>query len=130
MKTKPLATIVLILGCFVATAEEKEIIRDKSPDGKSALRLTHGEEGWETAIVELPSKKKILDLEVLATSGDHERQAWVASVDTFQIEDYAKDAKLVWSGDSRRVAYFNENRDKHTMSVYFRNGDTFTARKD
>jgi hypothetical protein len=34
--------------------------------------------------------KKILDLEVIATSGDHERRAWVASVDTFQIEDYAK----------------------------------------
>jgi hypothetical protein len=125
VKTKLLATIVLILGCFVATAEEKEIIRDKSPDGKSALRLTHGDEGWETAIVELPSKRKIVDLEVLATSGDHERRAWVASVDTFRIEDYAKDAKLVWSGDSRRVAYFNEDRDEHTVSVYFRNGDTF-----
>jgi hypothetical protein len=125
MKRELLATIVLILGCFVAAAEEKEIIKDKSPDGKFALKLTHGEEGWESAIVELPGKKKIVDLEVIATSGDHERRAWVASVDTFQIQDYAKDARLVWSDDSQRVAYFNEARDEHTMFVYFRNGDTF-----
>jgi hypothetical protein len=46
-------------------------------------------------------------------------------VNTFRIEDYAKDAKLVWSNDSKRVAYFNEDRDEHTMSVYFRNGETF-----
>src|SRR4029453_9144121 len=119
MKTKLLATIVLVVGCFVAAAEEKEIIKDKSPDGKFALRLTHGEEGWETAIVELPNKKKIVDLEVIATSGDHERLAWVRHVDTFRIEDYAKDARLLWSNDSQRVAYFNEDRDEHTASVYF-----------
>jgi hypothetical protein len=125
MKTKLLATIVLVVGCFVAAAEEKEIIKDKSPDGKFALRLTHGEEGWETAIVELPNKKKIVDLEVIATSGDHERLAWVRHVDTFRIEDYAKDARLLWSNDSQRVAYFNEDRDEHTASVYFRKGDRF-----
>jgi hypothetical protein len=38
------------------------------------------------------------------TSGDHERRAWVASVNTFRIEDYAKDAKLAWSNDSQHVA--------------------------
>ena len=121
-----LAPILAALGVISSLqAEEKEIIKDKSPDKKFALRMTHGEEGWDTSIVELPSKKKIIDLEVVATSGDHERRAWVASVDTFQIEDYAKDARLVWSNDSQRVAYFNEDRDEHTMSVYFRNGDTF-----
>jgi hypothetical protein len=121
-----LAPILAALGVISSLqAEEKEIIKDKSPDKKFALRMTHGEEGWDTSIVELPSKKKIIDLEVVATSGDHERRAWVASVDTFRIEDYAKDARLVWSNDSQRVAYFNEDRDEHTMSVYFRNGDTF-----
>jgi hypothetical protein len=121
-----LAPILIALGVISSLqAEEKEIIKDKSPDKKFALRITHGEEGWDTSIVELPSKKKIIDLEVVATSGDHERRAWVASVDTFRIEDYAKDAKLVWSNDSQRVAYFNEDRDEHTMSVYFRNGETF-----
>jgi hypothetical protein len=121
-----LGPILIALGVISSLeAEEKEIIKDKSPDKKFALRLIHGEEGWDTSIVELPSKKKIIDLEVVATSGHHERRAWVASVDTFRIEDYAKDAKLVWSNDSQRVAYFNEDRDEHTMSVYFRNGETF-----
>lgn len=115
----------LIVVWSIQTLKAEEIIKDKSPDGKFALRLIHGEEGWETSIVELPSKKKIIDLEVVTTSGDHERRAWVASVDTFRIEDYAKDAKLVWSDDSQRVAYFNEDRDEHTMNVYFRHGDTF-----
>lgn len=119
------SAFVLIANCFVSSLNAEEMIKNKSPDGKFALRLIHGEEGWETSIVELPSKKKIIDLEVVATSGDHERRAWVASVDTFRIEDYAKDAKLVWSNDSQRVAYFNEDRDEHTMSVYFRNGKTF-----
>jgi hypothetical protein len=41
MKTKLLATIVLILGCFVASAEEKEIIKDKSPDGKISRSTAH-----------------------------------------------------------------------------------------
>jgi hypothetical protein len=124
-KTKLLATTVLVLGCFVASAAEKEIIKDKSPDGKFALRLTPGEEGWDTAIVDANTKKKIVDLEVVATSGDHERLAWVRGADTFRIEDYGKDARLLWSNDSQRVAYFNESRDEHTMSVYFRNGDAF-----
>jgi len=121
-----LGPILIALGVISSLqAEEKEIIKDKSPDKKFALRLIHGGEGWDTSIVELASKKKIIDLEVVATSGDHERRAWVASVDTFRIEDYARDAKLVWSNDSKRVAYFNEDRDEHTMSVYFRNGETF-----
>ena len=83
-----LASILIVLG-VVWSLDGEEMIKGKSPDGKFALRLIHGEEGWETSIVELPSKKKIIDLEVVATSGDHERRAWVASVDTFRIEDYA-----------------------------------------
>jgi hypothetical protein len=67
-------------------AEEKKIIKDKSPDKKFALRLIHGEEGWETSIVELPSKKKIIDLEVVATSGNHERNGEGVAKD--QVEAY------------------------------------------
>ncbi len=115
----------LIASSFVASLQAEEIIKDKSPDGKFALRLTHGQEGWDTAIIDVKTKKKVFDLEVVATSGDRERLAWVARVDTFRIEDYAKDARLVWSNDSQRVAYFNESRDEHTTSVYFRKGDTF-----
>jgi hypothetical protein len=98
------SAFVLIANCFVSSLNAEEMIKNRSPDGKFALRLIHGEEGWETSIVELPSRKTIIDLEVVATLGDHERRAWVASVDTFRIEDYAKDAKLVWSNDSQHVA--------------------------
>jgi hypothetical protein len=112
----------------------REVIKDKSPDGKFALRLTPGEKGWETAIIDAQTKKKIVDLESVAISGDKERVLWASSVDTFRIEDYAKDARLLWSNDSQRVAYFNEERGAYssaenqrsrTTSVYFRNGDRF-----
>jgi hypothetical protein len=112
----------------------KGVIKNKSPDGKFALQLAPGEEGWETAIIDAQTTKKIVDLESVAISGDKERVLWASSVDTFRIEDYAKDARLLWSNDSQRVAYFNEERGAYssaesqrsrTTSVYFRNGDTF-----
>ena len=68
------SAFVLIANCFGSSLNAAEMIKNKSPDGKFALRLIHGEEGWETSIVELPSKKKIIDIEVVATSGDHERR--------------------------------------------------------
>src|SRR6266568_7616522 len=108
MKIHLILSAFLTASCFTPLLEAEEVIKDKSPNGKFALRLTHGEEGWDTAIIDAKTKKKVVDLEVVATSGDRERLAWVARVDTFRIEDYAKDARLVWSNDSQRVAYFNE----------------------
>jgi hypothetical protein len=52
------SAFVLIANCFGSSLNAEEMIKNKSPDGKFALQLTHGEEGWETAIVALPSKKK------------------------------------------------------------------------
>lgn len=108
-----------------AGKDSKEVIKDKSPDGNFALQLMHGEEGWDTAIIDGKTKKKIVDLEKVAVSGDKQRILWASGVGTLRIDDYAKDARLVWSNDSQRVAYFDEDRDEHTASVYFRNGDTF-----
>jgi hypothetical protein len=125
MKIRLLPLSIFILGCLIASADGDEIIKDKSPDGKFALQLTSGKEGWDTAVIDAKTKKKVFDLETVATSGDKERIRWASSVDTFHIEDYAKDARLLWSNDSQRIAYFNEDRDEHTASVYFRNGDTF-----
>ena len=119
---------------FVTSLAAEELIKDKSPDRKFALQLTSGKEGWDTAIIDAKTKKKIVDLESVAISGDKERVLWASSVDTFRIEDYAKDARLLWSNDSQRVTYFNEergayssaqNRRSRTTGVYFRNGDTF-----
>jgi hypothetical protein len=117
---KLVPTLVLVLSCAVAGAEEKRIIKDKSPDGKFALLLTSGKEGWDTAIIDAKTKKKVFDLETVATSGDKERLRWAGSVETFQIEDYAKDATLVWSNDSQRVAYFNGDRSE-TFSTLLKN---------
>jgi hypothetical protein len=105
-------------------AEGKEIIKDKSPDGKFALRLIHGEEGWDTEIIETATKKKVIDLESVALSGDKDRIVWMSD-SSEPVERYGNEATLIWSRDSQRVAYYNSDRRNRTMSVYFRNGSTF-----
>jgi hypothetical protein len=44
---------ILIVNCFVSALNAEETIRDKSPDGKLALRLTRVEIGWDTAIIDV-----------------------------------------------------------------------------
>jgi hypothetical protein len=89
---------VIALG-VASSLQAEEIIKDKSPDGKFALRI----EGWDTEIIESATKKKVIDLENLP----------------------GHDATLIWSGDSQRVAYFNESLELHTTTVYYRKGSTF-----
>jgi hypothetical protein len=121
-----LCTVKCNFSILAAEGESsKQVIKDKSPDGKFALELTHGEEGWDTAIIGAKTKKKIIDLENVAVSGDEVRTDWMRRGDYPSLEDYGKDATLLWSNDSQRVAYFNEDRDEHTASVYFRSSDTF-----
>jgi hypothetical protein len=105
-------------------AEGKEIIKDKSPDKKFALRMTHSEEGWDTEIIETATKKKVIDLESVALSGDKDRIVWMSD-SSEPVAEYGEEATLIWSRDSQRVAYYNLHRRNRTMSVYFRNGSTF-----
>ena len=102
MKTKLLATIVLILGCFVAAAEEKEIIKDKSPDGKFAVRVKETDSGSSAQVIELSTKRAVIDL---GETGN------------------AEEVNLVWSVDSRHAAFSNGNTG--VSGVYFRDGDQF-----
>src|SRR6266542_852869 len=102
MKTKLLATIVLILGCFVAAAEEKEIIKDKSPDGKFAVRVKETDSGRSAQVIELSTKRAVIDL---GETGN------------------AEEVNLVWSVDSRHAAFSNGNTG--VSGVYFRDGDQF-----
>jgi hypothetical protein len=120
-----LAPILIALGVISSLqAEEKDIIKDKSPDKKFALRMTHGEEGWDTEIIETATKKKVIDLESVTVSGDKNRIVWMS--DSSQpVERYGNEATLIWSRDSQRVAYYNLDRRNRTMSVYFRNSSTF-----
>jgi hypothetical protein len=80
MKTIALLALILIaLGVISSLqAEDKEIIKDKSPDKKFALRMTHSEEGWDTEIIETATKKKVIDLESVALSGDKDRIVWMS----------------------------------------------------
>jgi hypothetical protein len=104
-KTKLLPILILVLGYFVASAAEKEIIKDKSPDGKFALRVWKGEEGWEAAIVDVRTKKSVVDLDVYG--------------------NYVQGMGLVWSKDSKRVTHFEPDRRGGTTHIYFRNGSKF-----
>jgi len=117
-----LASILIALG-VVSLLQAEEIIKDKSPDGKFALRMTHGKEGWDTEIIETATKKKVTDLESVATSGEKDRLDWMVS-SRQPIDKYGHDATLIWSRDLQRVAYFNEDRSR-TTSVYFRDGSKF-----
>jgi hypothetical protein len=104
MRTIALLASILVATSFVLSLKAEEIIKDKSPDGNFALQLIQGNDGWDAAIVELPTKKKLTEPEA------------------------ARDVKLVWSKDSRRVAYFNPHRTgmlPGTMRIYFRSGLKF-----
>ncbi len=125
MRTIALLASILVATTFVASLKAEDVIKDKSPDGKFALRMTHGEEGWDTEIIETATKKKVIDLESVAVSGDKDRIVWMSESSTRAIDTYGDEATLIWSRDSQRVAYYNLDRRDRTMSVYFRNGSSF-----
>ena len=91
------------------SAEAKDIIRDRSPDGKFALRVTKAEPGGaalsDAAIIDLKSKEEVVGLEI--------------------YQNYTEKAHLVWSKDSQRVAYFEPDRRGGSTTVYFRIGSKF-----
>ena len=53
VRTIPAFALVLICNCLVTSLEAKDIIRDKSPNGKFVLRITKADEGWGAAIINL-----------------------------------------------------------------------------
>jgi hypothetical protein len=73
MRTARLLALILIATSFIPLLQAEEIIKDESPDKQFALRMTHGEEGWDTEIIETATKKKVIDLESVAVSGDKGR---------------------------------------------------------
>jgi hypothetical protein len=85
-----------------------EQIRDSSPDGKFALRIgSQNESGYVAAgIIELSTHKALLDLGSLGHPNE-------------------KDAKLVWSADSQRVAFFEPTKRGGLTRVFFCNGISF-----
>jgi hypothetical protein len=105
MKTISLFAFILIRICLLPSLEAKDIIRDKSPDGKFALRITKEDQGWGAAIISLKSKEDVVGLEI--------------------YQNFTEDAHLLWSRDSQRVAYFEPDRRGGSTTVYFRKGSEF-----
>jgi hypothetical protein len=105
LRTTAAFVVILIGNCLLPSLEAKDIIRDKSPDGKFALRITHEEEGWGAAIIDFKSKKDVVGLEI--------------------YQNFTEEAHLAWSKDSQRVAYFEPDRRGGSTSVYFRKGSEF-----
>jgi hypothetical protein len=87
--------------CAVRAAEE---IKNPSPDGRFALRITDEQ---KVELVEKASGRVMLDL----------GEAWHNPGQVSQI--------LVWSRDSERVAYGNRGYKEGEVSVYFWNGSSF-----
>ena len=119
-----LVPLVILTGSVLSLAAE-DVIKDKSPDGKFALRMTHGKEGWDTEIIETGTKKKVIDLENQEVAGDETRVDYAMRTQQ-PMNTYGHAATLIWLRDSQRVAYFNESRDRHATSVYSRTGSGFT----
>src|SRR5438552_3429719 len=105
MRTISTFAVILIASCIVPSLEAKDLIKDKSPDGKFALRIHKGEEGWEAAIIEMRTKETLVDLDVYV--------------------NFVEDMRLLWSKDSKRVAHFEPDRRGGTTHIYFRNGSKF-----
>jgi len=105
VKTIAAVGVILIINCLVPSLEAKDIIRDKSPDGKFALRITKENEGSGAAIINLKSKEDVVGLEI--------------------YQNFTEEAHLVWSKDSQRVAYFEPDRRGGSTTVYFRKGSEF-----
>ena len=92
--------------CLAATTpESKEIIRDKSPDGKFALRVSKEEQGGSAAIINVKDNAEVVSLEI--------------------YQNYTEEAHLVWSNDSQRVAYFEPDRRGGGTNIYFRKESGF-----
>jgi hypothetical protein len=104
MRTVALLTSILVAASFVPSLKGEEVIKDKSPDGKFALVISGNEYYPEAALIELGTKRTLVDLG--------------------SVGFYRHDTKLVWSADSQRVACFTPNHAERT-TVYFRNGSNF-----
>jgi len=68
MRIVVLLASALAASCFVFSLKAEEVIKDKSPHGKLALQVYSGEEGWGAAIVDVRTKKALLDLDVYGIS--------------------------------------------------------------
>jgi lipoprotein NlpI len=103
---------LLKVGSFAATlglsitAHAGELIKDRSPDGRFALQLSADQDAFELGLVDLGTHKELVSLASLGSP-------------------YAKHSHLIWSPDSKRVAYTEDSRRGGYTTVYQQKGDRF-----
>lgn len=114
-KMKLLLFCLASLGPVCGTLAD-EVILSPSPDGKFALRLAAAAGGSAATIVEAKSHTAVTDEDALHFSSELPNSDGVT--------------KLVWSADSRRVAYgyteHNRNNSGATVQVFLWTGSKFT----
>src|SRR5439155_233023 len=104
---KLVGLIVASLGtyCLAASLHGHEVVSCPSPDGKFAMRCVYAEAqpyAGEAAVVDLSTHKDVVALDPNWTLGH---------------------ARLFWSADSQRVAYFSQKGNGYSTRIFFRNGD-------
>jgi tetratricopeptide (TPR) repeat protein len=88
------------------TAHAGEIIKDRSPDGRFALQLSADQDAFELGLIDLGTDKELVSLASLGSP-------------------YANHSHLIWSPDSKRVAYTDDSRRGGYTTVYQQKGDGF-----
>jgi hypothetical protein len=97
----------LYFGVFTCGALAGDLLKYQSPDGKFAMLLTEADDqGVSIKLIEAGSRKVLLDL---ADTG----------------HPYSEHSKLLWSPDSTRFAFFEDNRRGGSTIVYQRSGQAF-----
>jgi hypothetical protein len=97
----------LYFGAFTSGALAGDLIKYQSPDGKFAMLLTEADDqGVSIKLIEAGSRKVLVDL---ADTG----------------HPYSEHSKLLWSPDSTRFAFFEDNRRGGSTIVYQRSGQAF-----
>jgi lipoprotein NlpI len=99
------ASLAATLGLSV-TAEAGDIIKDRSPDGRFALQLSADQDAFELGLIDLGTHKELVSLNSLGSP-------------------YANHSSLLWSPDSKRVAYTEDSRRGGYTTVYQQKGDSF-----
>lgn len=110
MRTLSLFAIILVGNCLVPSLQAKDIVTDKSPDGNFALRILLPKEAGDqpkVGMVRLPTEEAVLQL------------------DCHRCYEGNAKPRLLWFGDSQRVAYYTPHPDGGYTQVYFRRGSSF-----
>ena len=99
---------VVTLCALSITANAGEVIKDRSPDGRFALLMAAAEEDgpFGMGLIETETKKELVHLGSVGNP-------------------YAQNSHLIWSPDSKRVAYNEDNRRGGDATVYQQKGSGF-----